>query len=101
MDDIVPTVFRWKHGGRSAYIIGTFNSWERPITMQKSGNDFFYVHNLVRGKHAFKFVIDDEWLVASDLQTAADDKGNINNFIDVTTSTPYTGDDEYVFVEKI
>jgi len=30
--------------------------------MHRSGNDFSYVHNLKRGKHAYKFIVDDEWL---------------------------------------
>ena len=90
MNDIVPTVFRWEHGGRTAYITGTFNNWERQIPMHRSGNDFSYVHNLERGKHAFKFVIDDEWRFAPDLPTVADVEGRINNFIDVTTFAPYS-----------
>ena len=34
--------------------------------MHKSGNDFSYVHNLKRGKHAYKFIVDDEWRFAPD-----------------------------------
>lgn len=60
-DDTVPTVFRWEHGGRQVYITGTFNGWSRQIPMHRSGNDFTYIHNLKRGKHAFKFIVDDEW----------------------------------------
>jgi polyisoprenoid-binding protein YceI len=30
-DDAVPTVFRWEHGGRAAYITGTFNNWEKQV----------------------------------------------------------------------
>jgi hypothetical protein len=43
------------------YITGTFNNWERQIPMHRSGNDFTYIHNLPKGKHAFKFIVDDEW----------------------------------------
>lgn len=45
-DEVVPTVFRWEHGGRNVYITGTFNNWERQIPMHRSGNDFTYIHNL-------------------------------------------------------
>jgi hypothetical protein len=58
---VVPTVFKWEHGGREVYITGTFNNWEKRIPMHRSGNDFSYVHNLKKGKHAFKFIVDDEW----------------------------------------
>ena len=66
---VVPTVFKWEHGGRNVYITGTFNNWERQIPMHRSGNDFSYVHNLKRGKHAYKFIVDDEWRFAPDQPT--------------------------------
>lgn len=91
-DDTVPTVFRWEHGGRQVYITGTFNGWSRQIPMHRSGNDFTYIHNLNRGKHAFKFIVDDEWRFAPDQPTVADIDGRINNFIDVSDFRAYTGD---------
>jgi 5'-AMP-activated protein kinase, regulatory beta subunit len=94
-DNTVPTVFRWEHGGRQVYITGTFNGWSRQIPMHRSGNDFTYIHNLKRGKHAFKFIVDDEWRFAPDQPTVADIEGRINNFIDVTDFKPYTGDKDF------
>jgi 5'-AMP-activated protein kinase regulatory beta subunit len=67
--------------------------------MHRSGNDFTYIHNLKRGKHAFKFIVDDEWRFAPDQPTVADIEGRINNFIDVTDFSAYTGDREFE-VEK-
>lgn len=92
VEDIVPTVFKWEHGGKNVYITGTFNNWERQIPMHRSGNDFTYVHNIKRGKHAYKFIVDDEWRFAPDQPTIADIEGRINNFIDVSEFMPYTGD---------
>jgi len=63
--------------------------------MHRSGNDFTYIHNLKRGKHAFKFIVDDEWRFAPDQPTVADIDGRINNFIDVTDFKPYTGDKSF------
>ena len=91
-DDIVPTVFKWDNGGRNVYITGTFNNWEKQIPMHRSGNEFSYVHNLSRGKHAYKFIVDDEWTFAPDQPTVADVEGRINNFIDVSEFCPYVGD---------
>jgi Glycogen recognition site of AMP-activated protein kinase len=42
------------------YITGTFNNWEKQIPMHRSGNDFTYIHDLKKGKHAFKFIVDGE-----------------------------------------
>jgi len=94
-EDTVPTVFKWEHGGRRVYITGTFNGWSRQIPMHRSGNDFTYIHNLRRGKHAFKFIVDDEWRFAPDQPTVADIEGRINNFIDVSDFVPYTGDADF------
>lgn len=94
-DESVPTVFRWEHGGRQVYITGTFNNWSRQIPMHRSGNDFTYIHNLKRGKHAFKFIVDDEWRFAPDQPTVADIEGRINNFIDVSDFKAYTGDKDF------
>mmetsp|Transcript_26685 Transcript_26685/g.39646 ORF Transcript_26685/g.39646 Transcript_26685/m.39646 type:complete len:250 (-) Transcript_26685:103-852(-) len=94
-EEYVPTVFRWEHGGRNVYITGTFNNWEKQIPMHRSGNDFTYIHNLKRAKHAYKFVVDDEWRFAPDQPTVADIEGRINNFIDVSEFNPYIGDDSF------
>ena len=66
--------------------------------MHRSGNEFSYVHNLSRGKHAYKFIVDDEWRFAPDQPTVADVEGRINNFIDVSEFAPYVGD--IAFFEK-
>ncbi|TYZ67209.1 hypothetical protein PybrP1_001394, partial [[Pythium] brassicae (nom. inval.)] len=85
---VVPMVFRWEHGGRNVYITGTFNGWSKQCPMHRSGNDFTYIANLTRGKHAYKFVVDDEWRFAPDQLTVADVEGNVNNFVDVSEFTP-------------
>jgi 5'-AMP-activated protein kinase, regulatory beta subunit len=85
--------------------------------MHRSGNEFSYVHNLTRGKHAYKFIVDDEWRFAPDQPTVAginwlgliltrnchnltriftpDIEGRINNFIDVSEFSPYVGDEQF------
>jgi hypothetical protein len=35
-------------------------------------------------KHAYKFIVDEEWRFAPDQETIADAAGNINNVIDLT-----------------
>lgn len=98
--ELVPTVFKWEHGGKVVYITGTFNNWERRIPMHRSGNDFTYVHNLKKGKHAFKFIVDEEWRYAPDQPTIADVDGQINNFIDVSEFIPYEGDSAFFVRSK-
>ena len=57
--------------------------------MHRSGNDFTYIHNVNREKHAYKFIVDDVWRHAPDQPTVADIEGRVNNFIDVTEFVPY------------
>jgi 5'-AMP-activated protein kinase regulatory beta subunit len=81
---LVPTVFRWEHGGTNVYITGTFNGWGKRIPMHRSGNDFLHIASLAAGRHAYKFVVDDEWRFAPDQPTVTDATGNMNNVIDLT-----------------
>ena len=67
--------------------------------MHRSGNDFTYIHNLVRGKHAFKFIVDDTWRYSPTLPQISDVSGRINNFVDVTDFKPFHGDVD--FAERI
>jgi 5'-AMP-activated protein kinase regulatory beta subunit len=84
----IPTVFRWEHGGAAVYITGAFNNWSNRVPMHRSGNDFVYIASLPRGKHAYKFIVDDEWRFAPDQPTVPDGAGNINNLIDLTAFRP-------------
>lgn len=44
-------------------------------------------------KHAYKFIVDDEWRFAPDQPTAIDAAGNVNNICDLTN---FTDDSEVV-----
>ena len=77
-------VFRWEGGGKKVYITGTFNQWKEKIPMHRSGNDFTYIHDLKKEKHAFKFVVDNELRFAPEQPTVANAQGLINNYVDLT-----------------
>jgi hypothetical protein len=81
---VIPTVFRWEHGGNHVYVAGTFNGWHQKIPLHRSGNDFITIQGLSPGRHAYKFVVDDEWRFAPDQPAIADLTGNINNVIDLS-----------------
>jgi 5'-AMP-activated protein kinase regulatory beta subunit len=52
---------------------------------------------LNRGKHAYKFIVDDDWRFAPDQPTVSDTSGNINNYLDLTTFHP---DDDTPLMRK-
>ena len=113
-ENMIPTVFRWEHGGDEVFVTGTFTNWEDHIPMHRSGNDFTHIQMLPRvrfrwldrneatvmsaatesisrwgvctgqGKHAFKFIVDGEWRWDPEQDTVADGAQNINNFIDLS-----------------
>ena len=58
---------------------------------------FFVAHRRgeQKGKHAFKFIVDDEWRFAPDQPTVADIEGRVNNFIDVSDFVGYTGEENF------
>lgn len=99
--------------GRAAqvFITGTFNNWSCKVPMHRSGNNFEYITSLSkvcrphpRGrrsgvvtraatpsprpapqrKHAYKFIVDDEWRFSPDQPTLTDAAGNVNNVVDLT-----------------
>ena len=53
-----------------------------------------------QGKHAYKFIVDDEWRFDTNQPTVADTEGRINNFIDVSEFAPYTGDEQFFYKSK-
>jgi hypothetical protein len=83
--DLLPTVFQWKHGGEQVLITGTFNSWSSKVPMERSGNVFSYNLLLSREIHDYKFIVDGEWRIAPEQPTVMDSSGNINNFLDLST----------------
>ena len=65
---LVPTVFRWEHGGNNVYLTGEFNRWlGQP--MHRSGADWVAIVNLLKGRHDYKFIVDGEWRFAPDQAT--------------------------------
>ncbi|BFZ61466.1 galactose metabolism-related protein [Saitoella coloradoensis] len=81
----VPTFIKWS-GSRAhkVSVIGTFNNWRINIPLTKSVHDFSTVIHLPPGAHRLKFLVDDEWKLSNELQTATDSSGNLLNYIEVT-----------------
>eukprot|EP00388_Colpodella_angusta_P000708 GDKJ01002513.1.p1 GENE.GDKJ01002513.1~~GDKJ01002513.1.p1 ORF type:complete len:326 (-),score=49.40 GDKJ01002513.1:117-1094(-) len=83
---LIPCVFTWTHGGQEVFITGSFNDWsiENKIKLVRSTNEFSVVHELPRGIHQFKFIVDDNWKYAPEQATQCDANGNINNIINIS-----------------
>lgn len=83
-DEKIPVVFTWTHGGQSVYLAASFNGWTEQIPMVRSGNEFHVVHELPRGIHQYKFIVDEQWRFATDQPKTQDNNGNMNNVLDIS-----------------
>jgi len=83
-DERIPVVFTWTHGGQQVYLAASFNGWREQIPMVRSGNEFSVVHELPRGVHQYKFIVDEQWRFATDQPKTQDAHGNMNNVLDIS-----------------
>ncbi|KAF9378874.1 hypothetical protein CPC16_011078 [Podila verticillata] len=74
--------FVWNHGGQSVKVTGTFDNWQASVDLQRNVDTFEATVGLDRTKVIhFKFVVDGQWLCASDLETEFDHSGNQNHVL--------------------
>ena len=86
-----PFKFEWKGNGKSVLLAGSFlDNWNNIKVMVKNNNTetFERVIYLPKTKHQFKFIVDNKWICSNQYPTVADERGNINNFIDLTNYIP-------------
>ena len=90
-DKKFPFKFEWKGNGKSVLLAGSFlDNWNNIKVMVKNNNTetFERVIYLPKTKHQFKFIVDNKWICSNQYPTVADERGNINNFIDLTNYIP-------------
>ncbi|KAF9351262.1 hypothetical protein BGX26_010704 [Mortierella sp. AD094] len=89
MEDI--KTFKWTQGGRVVVVTGTFDNWEKSITLSRSHenkDNFEASVNVPRTqKILFKFVVDGQWMCSDSYATECDEQGNLNNVLPATQQT--------------
>ncbi|EOQ99284.1 hypothetical protein E3P92_02844 [Wallemia ichthyophaga] len=81
-DELTDTVLSWRGGGNDAQVrFGP--GWKTSVPMTRSEKDFVTCVKLPPGHHRIVFVVDNNWRVSDDLQTATDDDGLMVNYIEV------------------
>ena len=86
-----PYKFEWKGNGKSVLLTGDFlDNWNGIKVMIKNNeNDIFEkVVYLTKTKHQFKFIVDDNWICSEQYPTMHDERGIMNNFIDLKNYNP-------------
>ncbi|MBA3241852.1 MAG: DUF3471 domain-containing protein [Acidobacteria bacterium] len=81
------TTFRLKgySEARVVALAGTFNNWHQSqLLFAREGEEWVCRVDLNPGVHAYKFVVDGNWLLdPANPNTAEDDAGNLNNVVEV------------------
>lgn len=58
--------FRLKgfENAKQVFLAGEFNNWDpKAYAMQRQGNEWVFPVNLSAGKHLYKFIVDDKWII--------------------------------------
>ena len=86
-----PFKFEYKGNGKSVLLAGSFlDNWANIKVMVKNSKNDTYerVVYLPKAKHQFKFIVDNKWVCSDQYPTMPDERGIINNFIDLTNYVP-------------
>ena len=86
-----PFKFEYKGEGKSVLLAGDFlDNWKSIKVMIKNNETgiFERLVYLPKGKYQFKFIVDNKWVCSSQYPTIPDERGIINNFIDLTNYFP-------------
>lgn len=87
----LPFKFEYKGNGKSVLLAGSFlDNWANIKVMVKNSKNDTYerVVYLPKAKHQFKFIVDNKWVCSDQYPTMPDERGIINNFIDLTNYVP-------------
>ncbi|CAD6187278.1 unnamed protein product [Caenorhabditis auriculariae] len=82
-----PVVFKWTNSAvcqpRSVFLCGSWDGWRSKIPLVKSTADFCTILDLEPGKHEYKFMVDNKWVVDDNQLKTADNLGGENNIITI------------------
>eukprot|EP00698_Gefionella_okellyi_P003489 TRINITY_DN13299_c0_g1_i1.p1 TRINITY_DN13299_c0_g1~~TRINITY_DN13299_c0_g1_i1.p1 ORF type:complete len:289 (+),score=53.65 TRINITY_DN13299_c0_g1_i1:60-926(+) len=81
----IPTVFKWRGGGKEVSLISDVDGWQTRIPLSKSGVEFHTILEVLPGTHYYRFVVDGVIRSAPEQPTGtAPVDGGIANVLDVT-----------------
>ena len=95
MDPMELVTIRWT--GQEAEMVklaGEFNNWQPEPMERDEGGGWSRSLKLSAGRYEYKFVLDDQWTVNTDLPTVEDGSGNRNNVVVVEESEGSGGDSD-------
>lgn len=85
---LVPVVIVWSYGGNTVSVEGSFDLWSVRHPLQRSGKDFTIIKCLPPGIYQYKFIVDGDYMYDPMRPAISDERGNINNVIEVQEYVP-------------
>ena len=86
MPETMDVTSRWWRVAGDVKLAGEFNNWVPEATERQEDGSWSRVLSLAPGKYMYKFVVDEEWRVNSDLPSQVDKDGNTNNVVEAEDS---------------
>lgn len=67
---------------------GSFDNWTTRTVMHPNGKDFTVIKVMQPGVYQYKFIVDGAWKYAPEQPAMYDERGNVNNVVEVCAYTP-------------
>lgn len=89
---VASTLFTWNFGGRSVFVTGSWDNWDKKTRMQYDSTTGTHTarltHRLPEDGAAltYKFFVDGNWKCNRAQPTRTDERGNTNNYLTISTS---------------
>ena len=89
----VPIEFKWKSGGTSVYVAGSWDGWQDKIKLNHNvDGSFLATIDLRPGEHQYKYIVDGAWRQDSTKkECVSDNLGGYNNILTVESKYCHLG----------
>lgn len=88
-DGLIPMTFTYKFEKgkqpKSVLLCGSFSKWTEkyPLTFDPLSDKWSITIKLEKGKHLYKYIVNDEWIINPLEQSAKGNDGIINNVVEI------------------
>ncbi|KAL5113286.1 Cruciform DNA binding protein [Pleosporales sp. CAS-2024a] len=73
--------FSWEHAAREVLVTGTFDDWQKTVTLDEADGLFTKTVELPKVYTQYKFVVDGKWVVNDTARKEDDGHGIVNNVL--------------------
>ncbi|KAF2030231.1 hypothetical protein EK21DRAFT_65970 [Setomelanomma holmii] len=74
--------FSWEHAANDVLVTGTFDNWQKTVTLEKVDGVFKKTVELPKVHTQYKFVVNGEWVVNDTTRKETDSNGIVNNVLE-------------------